>query len=265
MPFLFKLSFFKLSFFNLFIFSLISLNLSCSGNEEQKKLGEAQACLDRIPQSDPSSAINCYSYISSVSSPQADSLRCSIAFLVGGITTTKLINAIKQIDDGNNAEEVFMSLLVFNGINPNNTLEPATGEQSRDNVNLAKNYCNASGVKGFMYLANFAVAGTALVRSFKANADDTFWRNPEFTTGEVEAGLEDCVNGTTTCDPADVGAAILVLGESYCIGKQDDKQCQQVEAAITAGAGDPNAIGDAFYKELYCSKDENKSKPECTN
>ncbi|MCB9025071.1 MAG: hypothetical protein H6625_02030 [Bdellovibrionaceae bacterium] len=249
----------------LILIGLMTLNFGCSNNSDQKKLGEAQACLDKVPQSDPTSAASCYSYISSVNSPQADSLRCAIGFLTGGVTTSKLVDAVKQISDGGSSEEVFISILVFNGIDPDNTTANATGTQALANVNRTAAYCNASGVKGLMYLGNFAVAGTALVKSFMNASGDSFWRDPKTTDfqAQIAGGLSDCADGTKVCDPTDVGNAILVLGDSYCATKKDDQQCQQVQEAINNGGGSPENIGTAFYQQLFCSKDENKNNPPC--
>ncbi|MCB0357876.1 MAG: hypothetical protein KDD40_12755 [Bdellovibrionales bacterium] len=237
---------------------LLFLNLSCSNNEEQKKLGEAQACLDKVPQTPVTATVaaanKCYSYISSVSGPQADSLRCSIGFLAAGITTTKLVQAVKKINENDSAaEEAFISTLVFNGFDPDNTATAANGEQALINVKQAASYCNASGVKGLMYLGNFAVAGTALVKSIKGAGADVFWEDPNYDSiqGQIAGAITNCANKTTDCDPEDVGAAIIALSESYCSsGKEDDDQCQQVQAAIAAGNGDPAAVGTAFYEQL---------------
>ncbi len=228
--------------------------MGCGENTDQKKLGEAQACLDRIPQSDPTSAQSCMNYIASVKSPQADALRCSIGFLAGGITTNRLIEAVKKIDDGDNAEQVFISLLVFNGVNLNDSAEPASSVTAIENVNRTTSYCNKSGVKGLMYLSNFAVVGTALMSAIKTDPNVAFWESPTFIDPETEAAdaVNTCSSTPENCSPAAVGAAIIALSDSYCKAGQaaDDKQCQQVKAAIAAGGGDPEAVAAAFFAEL---------------
>ncbi|MCB0391085.1 MAG: hypothetical protein KDD58_07335 [Bdellovibrionales bacterium] len=246
--------------------SLLLLITSCAGNEEQKKLGEAQACLDKVPQSPVtttvSEAIKCKSYISDVDSPQADALRCSIYFLAGGITTNKLVQAVKAINDGQNSEAAFISLLVFNGITHSDVSASASGSTATNNVLLAANHCNASGVKGLQYLGNFAQAGTALVNSYKSAAGDSFWRDPVYNESEMQAGLAACATGTQTCDAESVGTAIIALSDSYCLDKEDDEQCQQIEAALASGAT-AKEIGNAYYDQLYCSDDAHKSETVC--
>jgi hypothetical protein len=240
----------KISKLIFFIFMALT-TLSCE-DSEQKKLGEAQACLDRVPQNSPSSAIKCYSYIQDVDTPTANALRCSIGFLAAGISTTKIVDAVKRIGSGTNSEEVFISLLVFNGIDPADTDADATGVQAIENVTNTVSHCNDSGVKGLMYLGNFAVAGTALIQAIKPDPDTAFWSNPVFVDvdNEVETAVNNCATTPENCNPAAVGSAILTLGESYCKGKSDDAQCAQVQAAIAAGGGDASAIGAAFFEEL---------------
>ncbi len=228
-------------------------NSGCSSDNDQKKLGEAQACLDQVPTDDPTSANDCFAFISSVDSPQADAIRCSIGFLGGGINTPKIIDAVKRIDSGSNSEEVFISLLVFNGINASDEDADATGVQAIINVVQTAQYCNDSGVKGLQYLGNFAVAGTALIKAIKADPDTAFWSSPSFVNvdAEVSNAVNGCAADPSDCSADSVGAAIVALSDSYCATKDaDDTQCAQVNAAIAAGGGDTSAIGAAFFDEL---------------
>lgn len=228
--------------------------IACSEDTEQKKLGEAQACLDRIPQNNPISAQTCMSYISGLDSKKADAIRCSIGFLAGGITTTRLVQAVKQIDEGQDAEATFVSLLLFNGINPNDTSATATHTQAMTNVTTTVNYCNRSEVKGLMYLGNFAVVGTALIAAVLTGSNDAFWRDPQPTDiqSEVDGAVTACTTTPENCNPETVGAAIIALGDSYCKSGDaaNDSQCLKVKEAIAAGGGDPAAIGAEFFRQL---------------
>lgn len=234
---------------------LLSLNIiSCSEDTEQKKLGEAQACLDRIPQDNPISAQTCMSYVAGLDSKKADAIRCSIGFLAGGITTTRLVQAVKQINEGQDSEATFVSLLLFNGINPNDVSANATHTQALTNVTNTVNYCNRSEVKGLMYLGNFAVVGTALIAAVLTGSNDAFWRNPQPTDiqSEVDGAVAACTTTPENCNPETVGAAIIALGDSYCKSGDaaGDAQCLKVKEAIAAGGGDPAAIGAEFFRQL---------------
>ena len=221
--------------------------VNCSNNE-QKKLGEAQACLDKA--GDNSSAASaCLTYLEGLSSTKVDAMKCSIKFVAGGITTTRLINAIKQINDGQNKQDVFISILVFNG------KPAATGAQAITNVNDAAADCNASQVEGLQYLANFAVAGTVLIKAFNDAGGTVDWNDPSgnvtnISSADLTTAVSNCASGTN-CDTTTVGSAIISLSDSYCNGANaTSSQCQQVNAALAAGGSDPAAVGQEFFNQI---------------
>src|SRR5690606_13268518 len=70
-------------------------------------------------------------------------------FLAGGLTTSKIVDAYKELEDseGDNKESIFISYLALSPLNL--ATEAAT-------------YCRATGVEGFIYLADLAVVGSVL-------------------------------------------------------------------------------------------------------
>ena len=224
------------------------LALPACVDEEQEKLAEAQACLDRINEAQFSTANNCMVYLAGLDSPQANALKCSISFVGGGITTSRLISAYKQINNGANKESVFIGALVFSG---------ASAAAALNNVKSASNYCNASGVKGLMFLANFSVMGTTLMAEYVAAGGTVDWNNPGSGGGltineaTLTTAVNNCAAGTGSCDYAAVGNAVTILSQSYCTGSNKDQEiCKDVNNAIIAAGGDPVALAQKFFSQL---------------
>ncbi len=209
---------------------LIVIGLGTSGceNKDVDDLARAQDCLNKVPNDDHGQAANCRQFVSGKSSQQAMILRCSIEFMAGGLTTPKILNAF-EAQDGAEAkkEATLMTVLAL------------------DDLAIARaavSYCNQSGVSGLMYLANLSMIGTSL-----KNSGIPLSETP--TEAEIEAAIEACKTGDSACQPEDIGQAAIVLSESYCQGKDDDKICQDINQAVADGAS-ADEIGEALLELL---------------
>lgn len=218
----------------LFIFSLFGCE-----NDEDNALAMAQKCLDDIPSTATQSevqaaALNCEPLLASYESPQAYLLKCSMKFLIGGITTKRMTTAFKQLDDTvPNKEAHFMSALAFTSV-------PL--------ATAAFDTCKKSEVAGLIYLAALSRIGAVLNNAAGVTIND---ENFDPTDADVLAGLTECADNNT-CDDVAVGQSAIILGESYCASgtNADSSVCTDINNAITQGGGDPAAVAQQLYDLL---------------
>lgn len=126
--------------------ALSALLMACEGAQSDKdKIAEAQFCLDDA--TDASSADACLSKISSLDSPEANTLRCAGGFIAAGITSpSNLSSALNAISDGNGTTAL-LSALSF----PNTQL-----------VNETVESCNKSGQTGLRLIGAMAKSATTI-------------------------------------------------------------------------------------------------------
>lgn len=209
---------------------LCLLCVSCE-EDEADRLASAQNCLDNVSSSNPSAAAECMSYIGDLNTSQANIIKCSIKFLVGGLTTEKISNAYKQLKDDSvtDKEAFYISMLALN---------PASAATE------AATYCTNSGVKGLIYLANLSVMGSLMMDAigFDPNAG-----TPNAT--DIQNALAACQ--ASGCDDAAIGGAVIAVANSYCANTSSSSDiCTQVNSAIAAGGGDPATIAQQIYTLL---------------
>ena len=212
------------------IVGLLCLVCTSCENEDMDKIAQAQDCLDNVPSSNPASASSCMSYVDGLESQQANIIKCSIKFLSGGLTTTKISDAYKQLNDNSvtDKEAFYISMLA---------LSPATLATE------AATYCERSGVKGLIYLANLSVVGSMMMDAIGVTGV------PDAT--DVQNALTTCASAPNTCNDTAIGSAVIVVAESYCAGTSADSGvCSQINAAIAAAGTDPAAIAQQIYALL---------------
>lgn len=147
---------------------LVATLTGCEPAQSDKdKIMEAQYCLDKA---DASNVDSCLGGISSLTSTNAYSIRCSAGFLKSGVTSSEnMAEAITAIQD-NGGAATMLSILNFDGVT---SLANWTAEQ-----------CALSGSTGLALLGAMAKSATAL-----ASAVNDF---PSCSTA----------GGTITCDQA---------------------------------------------------------------
>ncbi len=200
------------------------LLLGCE-SDEADDLAKAQRCLDRVPQDNGASANECIQMVAKHGGQQADIIRCSGYFLVGGLTTNKILQAYKALEgDSTNKEAVFIGTLAL------------TDVSTAKNADL---YCKKTGLKGFIYLGSLAVVGTIL------KSAGSFSVPP--TEAEVNAAMATCTATPSSCDPAAISSAAGTLADNYCSGSsKDDKVCTDINSALQAGGGDTAVVTSAL-------------------
>jgi hypothetical protein len=219
----------------------LGLSLISCRQEETDDLAKAQQCLDKVPQSDPGRATACLPFVAKHTSQQANILKCSIYMTSGGLTENKMVAAYKAVDDktNNNREATFMSLLA---LNVPNVLE------GYDTAVNADNFCQLTGVPGLQYISGIIKIGSFMAKTIGSSVN---FDNPD----AVKAAVSDLISKCNT-DPRDaacptdlsvIGSSASVLAEGYCTADAADSEvCENINAAVDASSGNPNAIGDAM-------------------
>ncbi len=218
-------------------------------SEESNDLAKAQQCLDRVPSSNFAAAEACMSYVSKYDSQQANILKCSIKFVAGGLTTSKIANAYKRIaqDAYNSTSSTEAALIVSLALTP---LSNATDAQA---------YCTRTGLKGLIYLSNLAVIGSTLA-SAAATAGNLGGFDPNdpssaLSDTDLDAIVTTCTNYASPgagCDYASIGSAVDALSDSYCAGANADAEvCTKINDAVAGSGGDPEVVS----KQLLCLLD----------
>lgn len=144
----------------LFVFLSAAILASVSCNQEQDDLAKAQDCLDKVDQSNPTSADACLQYVAKYDSQQAQILKCSIYMTSGGLVENKIVAAYKALkEDGQtNKHATYMAIL---------SLDQPTAVAALPKAKAANLYCQASGVPGLMYLQTRSWPGLRSTPQFK--------------------------------------------------------------------------------------------------
>ena len=172
--------------------------------------------------------------------PQAYMIRCSARFLSEGFTTTRFVDAFKNIsdDDGGGSSSIkAMAIFKFNS--------PAA-------MDLARKDCQQSGSLGMIQLASIADIATFIVHEIGGSIPDIEdIYDPE--TGELDQDiLADLVFevSNNSGNDEELGEKAIQLAEVMCsgaAGKQDTSLCKDIDQAIAEAGADlsnPTAIGE---------------------
>lgn len=222
---------------------ITSLALTGCEEDEVKALAKAQKCMDNLPVAvtDWEAPIACANFVTKYSSQQANIIKCAAYLTGGGLDTTRIVNAAKTLDDaGANQEAVYIAALTLN------KPDDATG---LTRANLAKTYCNSTGVGAFQYLGNLAVMGTTLSNIGVPFPTDPTQVNPADVQAAIDACQADAACISTIADSAGT------IAESYCSNAaESDDVCQTINDAIEGAGGDSSIVGDAMLCYLEGKK-----------
>lgn len=211
-----------------------TFGLSACEDEESNKINQAQACLDKVDDSNPASAVACEKYIKGVNSQQAWVLRCSIDFIEGGLTNSRIIQAFKDLDDTDGANSTKEAYFIAN-------LALSSTAAADD----AFESCQKSKVASLIYIASFSRAGAYLNAAGNALGDDIIDANGNIDEAALDAAIDSCANGDATCDLDAIGESIITLESIYCTGaNKNSEACEEVNLAIENGGGTPEGVGE---------------------
>jgi hypothetical protein len=228
----------------------ITFSLTSCNDSESDDIAKAQACLDKVPQSNPAAADECMQYVSKYDSQQANILKCSIKMTSGGLVEDKVVVAYNALKTSSldNPSATFISALALN------VPDAATGLTKAKEGDV---FCQKTGIRSVMTISSLIVSGS-VINSLGPTAGGFTDMPP--SDAEIDAVLAHCNTSPTPadCDATTVGEAAQTLADSYCTSaKPDQKTCDQIEGAIADAGGDPAKIGAA----LFCYLDDQTFDP----
>ncbi len=245
----------------LLILSVLSQFILGCAKKESDDLAKAQNCLNKVSESRPSDADACMQFVAKYSSQQANILKCSIKITSGGLMESKIVKGYNILEDDSqtNKEASFMAVLSLD--NPNFT-------EGLAKAKAASAFCLESGVNGLIYLSNIVLAGTALAKTMEdAGLSDFDPADPDSVNNAIEGLLTACAVATPPANCTEnidsMGAAVEILGESYCAGESADAGvCTQIQDTLKASSGDAAKTGQALLCVL-AKKQYNPSTNGC--
>lgn len=214
----------------LVITCLLSITfLSSCEDKKEADLYKAQLCIDKAT---AASVNDCLNFISGDNSKRAAVLRCSAAFISENIDETAIVNALENIDGQSSG-------------NPTTPAIAALQMSSTTVASQAVSTCAAADSEALTALANFANIATSM------SALAGFPSNP--TPSSVEAWLSS-YSGTSGTDTETLGNAIIASQDSLCNSQnglfKDQKACTDINAAITAGGGNPVTVANQLLQNI---------------
>jgi len=214
-----------ISKFSFLIFSLSILLFSAGcESDEDNKIAMAQECLNELRGTDleiSAGAQVCENKLGNINNQQSNIVRCSARFLVGGVTTTKMLGAFEAYNNAtaNNKPGVLMGALA-----QNNTTDAGRTYSA----------CVASGIPSLIYVAAMSQAGTIMTAAASSTDPVVF--------------LDYCENNPSSCSNEVIGQSAVTLYDNYCLGDaKETPVCTDVASAIASGNGDYAAIAAALY------------------
>lgn len=215
----------------LLIAGLSLILLTACEDKEMDDLARAQECLNKVGDTNHTAARECFDMVAGHDSQQANMIKCSAKFLEGGLTTAKVVEATKQIQEeggGDKKELMFIGFLA---------LTPLTAAEE------AATYCRRSEVAGYIYLGDLAVVASVLREVSSTLPGGDFGDTP--TQANLEAVLDACkvTPLPAACRPEVLAPAVISVANSYCSkpSADEDKVCNQIEATL-AEAGDNQEV-----------------------
>ncbi len=209
----------------------VSFTVACE-SDENNKIAQAESCINENA-SNESAIASCSSFLKGLTSPRANTLRCSITLSAGGLSNERIVSAIEVMDDAssNENELQFMALISLN---------------NTDSANQIPSACSNTDSPGIEFVANAARMGTTLAGFL--------------TSIDIEDIDEETVIGTTEVNEIYSGCAPdsackELLGQSaesmydiFCADADlsENEICADVNAAIDFGAGNYEDIGQAL-------------------
>ncbi len=213
--------------------TILSLTLLVGGceTEDDRKLSDAQECLDKLRDSDSDAeALACSKKIKGMSSSESFVIRCSVDFFVGGVKASQVARAVDEAND----------------LPANKKAGALMGYMTQDTeAEAATTYsdCVKSGVASLIYMASISQIGTELIISVGQNPDDLDNLN-------VDAAIANCQT-PGNCNDTVVGNAVINMYDIYCVGGAEDSSvCQDMSAALAQGGNNPDAVAQALFDLL---------------
>ena len=202
--------------FYIILTSLIATVLMLCESVEDDLIFQAESCINE--KAGTGNIGECSSFLETLSSPRANTLKCSVKLEASGLDNSNIIDAIEVIENssGENNEVHFMALVSLNSI---------------DEADETSQVCKNTDRPGLEYIASAARMGTYFANAAGIVGEIGTDRAP--TTDELNDMLANC---SGTCTEA-VGETASTIHEVYCVGTEasDEDICMDVSEAISSG------------------------------
>lgn len=203
--------------------------------DQDRILADAQACLD---QATPTQAPRCTAMVAGLTSTQSYAIRCSVHFVVEGVTGLRFANAFQQIKSSTGTSDpltLVLGDLVF----------ATTAGTDGSVATLAD--CKASGDPGLLQVALLTSIGTYV--AVNSTPAPTPAADGSLTAAQIKSAAQ-----TFTGSTAVLGDFTVQANASFCaVGSSltANKVCLDLASAISAGSSGGNpAIGTALLALL---------------
>ncbi|MDZ4662143.1 MAG: hypothetical protein SGJ18_11055 [Pseudomonadota bacterium] len=218
--------------FSISLLAGLAFNTGCE-TDEDNTVAKAQQCLDKTNRA---GAGDCLNMVSGLESADSYSIRCAARFLMNGLTTARVAEAmsnLKTAGAGRDPAAIMMGTFAFS--------DPALEA-------LAFADCNKSESASFIYIAQVARMGTIITGFDGSIGTDIAIGNP------VDPAAIDAAVDLAAANPAaqaSIGATAVQLAATQCtVPGQNTEICDQVNAAIAPNLGNNQAIGAALLALL---------------
>lgn len=251
----------------LIVFTSLAL-IGCGGERDIDKVGDAQACLDKVDPADASAVDQCLEPIRDLSGPGVESLRCTASFMKEGLATgERILKGFERFGGGSGSSETIALLEILSFTSSNSI---GTNFQ---NAETAFQSCYKSEAKGATLLASFSYLTMSLLNFMSSK---TFCTDPAADhdgVGFDYYDLETCFNITGVLDPKlpaivelvnansvdaaaigvqnGIGSILITTARLSCPenGAANKEMCAKFNQAIENGGGvnQPRAVAVEFF------------------
>lgn len=227
--------------------AFVASALSGCEKEEDRKIYEAQACLDAARNAGDADV--CVAKIQGNESSEAYLIRCSANFVAQEFTGPRIANAFQKLKDNESTATdpmaTMFAFLVFSKTAPGHSADDAVTN------------CKKSGLLSMRRMAEAAKTATLIAGgiggTIGTNFDPT---NPNFDQTAIDQAITDLKNLTGPAAEAkkeELGNLAISMNESFCGSAsssfKDNEVCTNLQAAVGAGA-DAKTIGAALLEQL---------------
>ena len=212
--------------------AVMSVALASCEEDNDKKLAEAQNCLDTSQ--GPSDATTCIQKVDGLVGPEASRIRCGGTYIQRGFTTATFTGAFDSIKNHASASDPILAMafqVAFTGASA------VTGRSASADGDFVMQECPNSGSPGLALLASATRVG--IIAKTVGSCSDV-------------NNLDGCLSGvSSSADLASMGQAARTVSGSYCASgtASTSDVCKQFNEAVAKGASD-EAIGTCLKSLL---------------
>jgi hypothetical protein len=220
------------------------------------KVADAQECLDRYAREGGGDLALCEAYISGLTTPAAQGIRCATGFIREGFGSAQsFIDAFAAIETvSGSSVRTFLNLVSFDSAGVGDSTKVDSNYNAANNV---YSNCAGSNAKGATLIATFGFLTNVL---YKYECDNLPGSGSMATCAMDDSALGFALaiavtdgSGSTTSMLGDLGTIVVNTSIVSCSsGKTNEKLCEFMETAIDQAGGTSNKqlVGKKFLEVL---------------